>query len=145
MQNNFQQTMENEEIEIYGFSEETGKTILEKIREKGWNAYKTNNRIKGDPDKTIREDLAESLEVGGKYVFLPATEDPRDPKQVWDALEAVGKMLNREMPTIDLGFGKTPLTGIKLHDEYVKVLTPEGSYVTYNTLLKSLDTLVQTK
>ena len=127
------------------YSPEIAQKIFEKFHQKGWNLYRSNKLNQFGPDEAIKRHLAESLEVGGKYVLLPIADDPRDPKQVMDALEVLAQKLNREMPTIRVGHESHPLTGITLREDSVKIHTPEGTLVSYPVFLEALDSIVQTR
>ena len=78
------------------------------------------------------------------YVLLPVANDPRDPEKVMKRLEDVAKKTNREMPTIKVGFERYPLTGITLRDNDVKIHTPEGTFVSYETFIGSLESVIET-
>lgn len=127
------------------YSPEIAQEILEKFHQKGWNLYRSNSLNQLGPDETIRQNLAESLEVNGRYVLLPVANDPRDPKQVMDALEVLARRLNREVPIIRVGYDSHPLTGITLKEDSVKIHTPEGAFVSYPVFMESLDSVVQTR
>lgn len=127
------------------YSSEIAQEILEKFHQKGWNLYRSDNPNQLGPDERIRQNLAESLEVDGKYVLLPVADDPRDPKQVMDALEVLAIRLNRKMPTIHVDYESHPLTGITLSEDSVKIHTPEGTFVSYPVFMKALDSVVQTR
>lgn len=127
------------------YSPEIAQEILERFHQKGWNLYRTDNLSQFGPDETIRQRLAESLEVNGKYILLPVADDPRDPKQVIDALEVLARRLNREMPTIRVSYESHPLTGITLGEDSVKIHTPEGTFVSYPVFIESLESVVQTR
>lgn len=127
------------------YSPEIAREILEKFHQKGWNLYRSNNSNQLGPDERIRQNLAELLEVDGKYVLLPIADDPRDPRQVMDALEVLAIKLNREMPTIRVGCESYPLTGITLGEDSVKIHTPDGTFVSYPVFMEALDSVVQTQ
>jgi hypothetical protein len=61
-----------------------------------------------------------------------------------DALESFAKKLNREMPTIRVGYQSYPLTGITLRKSDVKIHTPEGTYVSYPVFMEALDSVFET-
>jgi len=127
------------------YTPEIAQQIIEVGLERGWNFYKTS-RITGlSPDETIRQSLADILEVNIPYTSLPVAEDPRDPQQVHAALEALSQKLHRELPTIMIGDESLPLTGITLSETYVKIHNPEGTIVNYPTFLRAVKTLTLTK
>lgn len=127
------------------YSSEIARKILEKFHQNGWNLYRSDNLNQLKADKTIRQNLAESLEINERYVLLPVANDPRDPKQVIDALNVLAQKLNGDMPTIRIGCESSPLTGITLEEDSVKIHTPEGTYVSYQVFMKALDSIVQTQ
>ena len=89
--------------------------------------------------------LANELIKDMPYVLLPAADDPRDYEKVMKRLEYVSKTKTRgEMPTIRVGFEEYPLTGITLRENDAKIHTPEGTFVSYETLMDSLESIVET-
>jgi hypothetical protein len=126
------------------FSEEAAQQILEKFHAKGWNMYKSHRMTGLGPEENIRQSLADRLELEGTYTLLPVADDPRNPEQVFAALEAIAVKLDRQMPTIQFGFEDFPLTGFTLREYYVRVHTPEGMYVDYSRFISALDSVVQT-
>jgi hypothetical protein len=131
-------------VQTISYSEEIAQEILKKFNAKGWNLYHKTGLEKTGRDGVIKNNLADKLEMDVSYVLLPAAENPREPASVMNALEKLGKKLNREMPTIQVGFEYHPLTGITLNKDYVKIHTPEGTYVDYETFMSSLESIVQT-
>jgi hypothetical protein len=127
------------------YSSEIAQEILDKFHQKGWNLYKSDNINQIGPDENIRKNLVEFLEINERYILLPVADNPRNPKQVMDALEILAQKLNREMPTIRVGYESHPLTGITLKKDSVKITTPEGIYVSYPIFIESLDSIVQTR
>jgi hypothetical protein len=94
-------------------------------------------------EKTIRSNLAQSLELGS-YVLLPVAKNPRNPKQVFSALEKLAQKLGRKTPTITVNGETHPLTGVTLKENGVKIHTPEGTNVTYPAFMEALESVVQT-
>lgn len=131
-------------VQMTGYSKEIAQEILEKIHKKGWNLYHKSGIEKTGRDGVIKSNLADKLEMGVSYVLLPVANNPRDPKQVMSAFENLGKKLRGEMPTIRVGFESYPLTGITLNEDCVKVHTPEGTYIPYETFINSLESIIQT-
>lgn len=125
------------------YSPEIAKKIQREFGQRGWNLYTR------DPDKTasetIRQGPVEDLEIQKSYVLLPVADDPRNPEQVMDALEALAQKLNREIPTIRVGYDSHPLTGITLKEDKIKIHGPEGTHVSYLSFLVSLDSVVETR
>jgi len=124
-----------------GYSKEVAQQILERFRAKGWNLYR-KERFGEDGDERIRQGPAESLEMGASYVLLPVAADPRDPGQVYDALEALAVRLDRELPCIRIGSECLPMIGITPEEGRVKMHTPDGTRVQYPVFLESMDTFV---
>jgi len=122
-----------------GYSEETAREILRKINSKGWNAYQRIQEL--DPDEGIRNGPAQELALE-RYVLLPVADDPRNPEDVFNALEKLSQKRNREMPTITANGETQALTGFSLHEDIVKIHTPSGTYVNYPDFLDALDTIV---
>src|SRR3989344_9589365 len=106
-----------------------GKELLEKVNGRGWNLYDSTN-TNGNPadaDGIIRKGPVNELEVGRRYVLMPAANKPRSPVQVFAALERVALALDRQMPTITTSDGRFPLTGIRvINSGTIKVNTPDG-------------------
>ncbi len=119
------------------------KELLDVLHKKGWNVYRSLDLM--NAEDIIRQNLAQSLEVGGKYVLLPVADNPKDPKQVFDALENLAQKLDRKMPTITVGCDSYSLTGFTLKESDVKIHTPEGTTVSYPIFIRALDSLIQTK
>ena len=82
--------------------------------------------------------------IDTNYVLLPLVDDPLDPMQVLGALEVLGQLRSREVPTINVGPFKYPLTGFTVYDNRIKIHTPEGTYVPFDLFESSLISLVQT-
>ncbi len=127
-----------------GYSKEIADEILKKFNQKGWSLYHKRDIEKIGRDGVIRNNLAEHLDMEVSYVLLPAADNPKDPKQVMNALEKLAQKLGKEMPTIKIGFEKYPLTGITLKADCVKVHTPEGAYLNYGDFIDSLGSIAQT-
>jgi len=125
------------------YSSKIAKEILEKFNQKGWNLYKSGNVESVGAENTIRNNLAKSLELGS-YVLLPNAKDPRNPEQVFDAIEKLSQKLGKRMPTIMVEGESLPLTGITLKKDRIKIHTPEGTRVTYPVFMKALESVVQT-
>ena len=87
--------------------------------------------------------VKDNLQVNERYALLPAVSNPQDPKEVFSALERLAIKLNRQMPTIQVGNDRYPLTGFKLMKTDVKIISPKGIHVSYDTFLNSLDSLIQ--
>ncbi|MBI3190171.1 hypothetical protein HYZ41_00550 [archaeon] len=114
------------------------KEIMEGFKEKGWNLYNTDNVRTLGPDENIRRSLAESLELGSKYVLLPVVDDPRDPGQVMNKLDLVAQQISRKIPTIKIGGKSYPLMGFTLEKEKVKLHDPSGTPVDYPVFVGSI-------
>jgi hypothetical protein len=125
-----------------GYSPEAAKAIVDKLKEKGWNLYKQDAGV--SPELTIEKGPATELELDIHYVALPAAKNPKNSHQVFGALDTLAKKLNKEMPTIKVVGESHPWTGMTLHQRDVKLHTQEGIYVSYNSLVKALDTIVDT-
>ncbi len=125
------------------YSSEIAKKILDRFHEKGWNLYRSD--VSMGEEQIIRQHLANSLQVGERYTLLPAVDNPKDPKQVFDALETLAQRLDRKMPTIRVGNEYHPLTGITLKEDGIKIHTPEGTFVSYMAFMKALDSVIQTR
>jgi len=128
---------------VQPYSSELAKEMLDIINQKGWNVYKSHDLMKAED--IIRQNLAQSLEVGEKYVLLPVADDPKDPKQIFDTLERLAQKLDRGMPSIKLGNNYYPLTGFTLMEYGVKIHTPEGVVTYYDIFVRALDSLIQTR
>ncbi len=72
-------------------------------------------------------------------------DNPRDEREVMDALEKVAVKLGREMPTIELNGYREPFTGFHLRDDNVKLHTEKGTVVSYNDFIIALDTYFNAK
>ena len=131
-------------VQMTGYSNEAAKEILERFHEKGWNLYRSDSIKKMSKEGIISLGLANELMKDMPYVLLPVANDPRDPEKVMKRLEDVAKKTNREMPTIKVGFERYPLTGITLRDNDVKIHTPEGTFVSYETFIGSLESVIET-
>ena len=83
------------------------------------------------------------MEVGKRYVLLPKTTSPTDPKVVFNALEKVVIGLNREPPTIAIDGKRFPWTGFIPKSDYVKVNTNRGHFISYADFLTSIDSIFQ--
>jgi len=125
------------------YSSEIAQEILERFHQKGWNLYKSFYILVLGQDEIIRRYLAKSLEVNERYLMLPVTTDPRNPKQVIETLQIFKQNLNIDMPTIRVGHELHPLTGIIPKENLVKLITPEVKDVSYLTFMKSLDSIMQ--
>jgi hypothetical protein len=127
--------------------ETISKDILAKVQSKGWNLYSMKRHKELGPDETIKQCLAKQpLEVETPYALLPVAEDPTDPAQVMKALEKLGDRLGRDNPpTITVGFEPRPVTGFTPMEDHVKIHTPEGTYVNYETFLSALDSIVDAR
>src|SRR5438552_8491571 len=93
------------------YSSRIAKEVLEKFKMKGWNLYRsviaspkteTDTFFFSPPGDIIRYNLTQHLELGRSYVMLPAVNDPRNPGQVFGALEKVAQQLYRKIQTINL-------------------------------------------
>lgn len=124
------------------YSPDIAEKILDKFHEKGWNLYHMNQF---DSKKTIKNNLAEVLEIDNQYVLLPIADNPRDPEQVTDALKVLAQKLDGKMPTISVGDKSYLLIGFTLKKEQVKIHTPEGTFVPYSVFIESIDSVVKTK
>jgi hypothetical protein len=130
--------------------------MLEKIKRRGWNAYKKGEMPSEESPEAnkerflgfIREGPAEILEVDSSYVLLPKASDPADPECVQKTLDMLLNSRRGAMPTVTIIYDSHPrtwpITGITLKEHEVKFHTPEGTYVNYEKALESLDTLIGT-
>ena len=124
------------------YSEQIAKKIIDIFHGKGWNLYRKDT--KKSADERIIENLVDKLEVNVSYDLLPAANNPNDPKQVFDALEVLAQKLNREMPTIKVGYESHPLTGITLKEKEVKIHIPEGTHVSYPEFMDAINSVINT-
>lgn len=127
------------------YSVELAQEILNNFHEKGWNLYRMDNTLQIGSDESIKQNLADRLEINLPYVLLPTVEDPKNPEQVMAALEILAQKLNREMPTIKVGFNSYPLTGVTLKEREVKIHTPEGTCVSYPVFIEAINSVINTK
>lgn len=122
------------------YSVDFARKIMEECNRKGWNLYKGDNNKTAD--EIIKNNLAQKLAIGTSYVMLPVANDPKDPKQVFDALERLAKKLDRKMQTITVECRSYALPGFTLEKENIKLHSPEGIHVSYESFLKALDSVV---
>lgn len=128
-------------IEIY--SKSNAAEILRKVNEKGWHAYQKSDNL--SPEQTIHEGPSDELYIDENYVLLPVADIPNDYSVVMNALERLAVKLDRKQPTIMLLGSELPFLGFGLFKHYVHTHTPPGVRVDYNTFIKSLETLVDTR
>jgi hypothetical protein len=122
--------------------EPAAETILNMLKERGWNAYVSAG---GTPESEIARGPVEKLELHTKYVVLPSTENPNSSEEVFAKLEELALRLNRRMPTISIRGKKHAWTGFILEDQQVKLDTPEGPRITYREFINGLDSIVPLK
>jgi hypothetical protein len=116
------------------YSSELAIEILDILHQKGWNAYRSDDLAVAED--VIRQNLADSLEVGGKYILLPAVDDPRNPEKVLAALDRVAQKLDRKMPTITIGNVIYPIKGLEIMSIGVNIYTPKLECGTYYYIFK---------
>ncbi len=120
-------------------------TIFGKIQAKRWNIYESTRSVELGADIVIREkmvDAPDQLKERERYVLLPFAQNPRDPVQVMAELDKLAQRLNRETPTITIQGVQHPLTGFIFYQDEVKVVTPEGTFISHTTFIDALDSLV---
>ena len=132
-------------VKFYDPVDDLRKTILDKINEKGWNVYETNNRKITTEDGVIRQGPVNTIEINKHYILYPITNDPKDPGEILEELDKIAVKLNREMPTISLGDYETAFTGFTTHVDGVKLHVPEGLIINYQEFIESLDSIVDVK
>ena len=125
------------------YLEEAEKDILYKINSKGWNLYNSTNSEKKGAEIIIREGPVEKLEIDERYVFMPISENPKDPEKVFGALERYALKNNRETPKILIGFKRYLWTGFIPKETNVKVNTIIGHYIAYKEFVIALDSIVE--
>ncbi|MEK6919032.1 MAG: hypothetical protein AABW73_03250 [Nanoarchaeota archaeon] len=127
------------------YSPQTGKTILEKLREKSWNPYDSTNTRSIGSDGVIRNGPAEEFAIGNKYVLLPVAKNPRDPEQVMSKLEKLSVKIGRETPTIMVRGERMGWTGFRIGAQDIKVINEMGQIVPYEEFLRCLETIVDAR
>ncbi|MBS3086581.1 hypothetical protein J4422_02665 [Candidatus Pacearchaeota archaeon] len=117
------------------------RSILNKIHEKGWEVYdSTNAHTRDDAEKSIRKGPTRILENGKRYVLLPKTKSPKDPKVVFSTIEEI---VNREPPTISIDGERFPWTGFIPYEDHIKVNTNVGHFISYENFLSSIASILQ--
>lgn len=118
-----------------------GETILQKIRDKGWNPYRSTNVKERGAENVLRDGPAQRLELGERYVIMPIAQDPANPDQVFAALERYALANNRQTPSIVVEGERLPWTGFIPLEDQVKVNTVVGNWVSYPDFVRSLETM----
>jgi len=132
-------------VKVYDPVDDVRKIILDKINEKGWNVYETNNREITTEEGVVRQGPVDKIEINRHYVLYPITKNPKDSEEILEELEKIAVKMNREMPTISLGNYKTAFTGFTPYLDKVKLHVPEGLIVNYSEFIDSLDSIVDIK
>ena len=120
------------------------RDILDEIHRKGWEVYdSTDAHTREEAEESIKRGPTKGLEVGKRYVLLPKTASPTNPRIVFNALEKVAIKLNRETPTILIREERFPWTGFIPKSDCIKVNTNRGHFISYANFLTSIDSILQ--
>jgi hypothetical protein len=113
--------------------EDNGKALIDRVNSKGWNLYDSTDTkgSQSEGERTLRKGPVNELKIGRRYVLMPVADDPKNPDEVFSALERVAVVLNRKTPGIILEGVRYPLTGFRINKDNVKINTPEGHITSY--------------
>ncbi len=121
------------------FSKDIANLILNKVNNKGWNLYNSDDVAKIGANETIRKNLANNLEAGVRYVLLPKIDDPTNPEKIFKTLDLISKYLPKKLPEIYIDLKFQSFVGFILEQDNVRVITQKGSIVHYDNFIYYLE------
>lgn len=112
--------------------------ILEKIQQKGWNAYEIE-AVEKATNKTVECGPAPSLSVGKLYVLFPKVADPTSLRQINEALDKLKGP--HPFPYVQYKGRDLPVPYLSLQEKRLLVRGQVDVPVHYEDFYQSLDSL----
>ena len=125
------------------YTPEIANKIYEKFQRKGWNFYPSDPIHKIGLIPAIQAGPIASLELNTNYTLFPIAQNPRDPEQIFNAIERITRSFPKP-PTITLEAREHRLMGITLYEQTVE-LSGYTTATPYELFLKSLESIIDVR